>query len=91
MKTTAVAKAVGNSVVDGAIPLDTIEDLMIIMNVFVHSGTLDRERGYLNNYKSMRHAIKKALEGRFDLNELKEKQGTFKVSLEIFAVRRKES
>ena len=67
---SAVAKAVVDSVADGTIPLDTIEDLMIIVNVFVHPATLDRERVYLNNYKAMRHAIRKALEGRPDMNEL---------------------
>ena len=54
---------------NGTIPLDTIEELMIIVNVFVHPATLDRERVYLNNYKAMRHAIRKALEGRPDIHE----------------------
>jgi 5,6,7,8-tetrahydromethanopterin hydro-lyase len=59
-----------DSVTDGTIPLDTVEDLMIIVNVFVHPATLDREQVYLNNYKAMRHAIRKALEGKPCMNKL---------------------
>jgi len=47
-----------------------LHDLVIIVNVFVHPATMDRQRVYLNNYKAMRHAIRKALEGRPDMDEL---------------------
>lgn len=67
---TAVAKAVIDSVVDGIIPKDVVEELIIIANVFVHPTAIDRQRVYINNYKAMRHAIRKAIEGRPTIDEL---------------------
>jgi len=67
---TAVAKAVVDSVADGTIPKEAAEDLMIIANVFVHPAAVDRQRVYINNYKAMRHAIRKTMEGRPDIDEL---------------------
>lgn len=67
---TAVAKAVVDSVADGTIPKDFAEDLIIIANVFVHPSAVDRQRVYINNYKAMRHAIRKAIEGRPSIKEL---------------------
>jgi len=67
---TAVAKAVVDSVADGTIPKEAVEDLIIIANVFVHPTAVDRQRVYINNYKAMRHSIRKAIEGRPDIDEL---------------------
>jgi len=67
---TAVAKAVIDSVADGIIPKDVVEELIIIANVFVHPTAIDRQRVYINNYKAMRHAIRKAIEGRPTIDEL---------------------
>lgn len=67
---TAVAKAVIDSVADGTIPREAVEDLIIIANVFVHPTAVDRQRIYINNYKAMRHAIRKAIEGRPNIEEL---------------------
>ncbi len=67
---TAVAKAVIDSVADGMIPKDAAEELIIIANVFVHPTAVDRQRVYINNYKAMRHAIRKAIEGRPTIDEL---------------------
>ncbi|MEM3464741.1 MAG: formaldehyde-activating enzyme, partial [Candidatus Bathyarchaeia archaeon] len=69
---TAVAKAVVDSVTDGTIPKEAVEDLIIIANVFVHPTAVDRQRVYINNYKAMRHAIRKAVEGRPTIEELME-------------------
>jgi 4-hydroxy-tetrahydrodipicolinate synthase len=67
---TAVAKAVIDSVADGTIPREAVEDLIIIANVFVHPTAVDRQRVYINNYKAMRHAIRKTMEGRPSVDEL---------------------
>ncbi len=67
---TAVAKAVIDSVADGTIPKEAVEDLIIIANVFVHPTAVDRQRVYINNYKAMRHGIRKAIEGRPTIDEL---------------------
>jgi 4-hydroxy-tetrahydrodipicolinate synthase len=67
---TAVAKAVMDSVADGTIPREATEDLIIIANVFVHPTAVDRQRVYINNYKAMRHAVRKTMEGRPTVEEL---------------------
>jgi len=69
---TAIAKAVIDSVADGTIPKQAVEDLIIITNVFVHPTAVDRQRVYINNYKAMRHAIRKSVEGRPGIDELLE-------------------
>jgi 4-hydroxy-tetrahydrodipicolinate synthase len=69
---TAVAKAVADSVADGTIPKQAIDDLIIIANVFVHPAAVDRQRVYINNYKAMRHAIRRAIEGRPTEDEMVE-------------------
>jgi len=69
---TAVAKAVADSVADGTIPKGVVDDLMIIASVFVHPSAVDRQRVYINNYKAMRHAVRKAVEGRPTIDEVLE-------------------
>jgi len=69
---TAVAKAVADSVADGTIPKGAVDDLLIIASVFVHPSAVDRQRVYINNYKAMRHAIRKAVEGRPTVDEMLE-------------------
>jgi len=67
---TAVAKAVIDNVADGTIPKEAVEELIIIANVFVHPTAVDRQRVYINNYKAMRHAVRKAIENRPSMGEL---------------------
>jgi formaldehyde-activating enzyme len=67
---TAVAKAVVDSLADGTIPKAAADDLIIIANVFVHPTAVDRQRVYINNYKAMRHAVRKAVESRPGVEEL---------------------
>lgn len=69
---TAVAKAVADSIADGTIPKQAVDDLIIIANVFVHPTAVDRQRVYINNYKAMRHAIRRAIEGRPTIEEILE-------------------
>ncbi len=68
----AVAKAVADSLAEGIIPKGAVDDLIIIANVFVHPAAVDRQRVYINNYKAMRHAIRKAMEGRPTTEEILE-------------------
>jgi 4-hydroxy-tetrahydrodipicolinate synthase len=69
---TAVAKAVADSVADNTIPKAAVDDLMILASVFVHPTAVDRQRVYINNYKAMRHAIRKAIENRPTTEEMLE-------------------
>jgi len=66
----AVAKAVVDSVADGTIPREATDELIIVANVFVHPTAVDRQRVYINNYKAMRHALRKTMEGRPSVDEL---------------------
>jgi len=74
----AVAKAVVDSVADGTIPKEAADDLIIIANVFVHPTAVDRQRVYINNYKAMRHAVRKTIEGRPTTEELTENRNRSK-------------
>jgi 4-hydroxy-tetrahydrodipicolinate synthase len=58
----AVAKAIAQSVEDGILP--ATDELVMIAHVFVHPSASSRRRVYINNMKAMRHAIRKAMEGR---------------------------
>jgi 4-hydroxy-tetrahydrodipicolinate synthase len=69
---TAVAKAVADSVADNTIPKAAVDDLMILASVFVHPTAVDRQRVYINNYKAIRHAIRKAIENRPTTEEMLE-------------------
>jgi 5,6,7,8-tetrahydromethanopterin hydro-lyase len=69
---TGVAKAVADSLADGTVPNDAAENIIIIANVFVHPSAVNRQRVYVNNYKAMRHALRKAVEGRPSVNEVLE-------------------
>jgi 5,6,7,8-tetrahydromethanopterin hydro-lyase len=68
----AIAKAVADSLADGTIPKDTANHLIIIANVFVHPSATNRQRVYINNYKAMRHSIRRAVEGRPTTDEVLE-------------------
>jgi 4-hydroxy-tetrahydrodipicolinate synthase len=65
---SGVAQAVVKSVEDGILP--ETDRLALIANVFVHPSASRRRRVYINNYKAMRHAIRKAMEGRPKTEEL---------------------
>ena len=67
-----VAKAVVDCLADGIIPKEAVDDLVIIANVFVHPSAVNRHRVYVNNYKAMRHAIRRAMEGRPTAEEVVE-------------------
>lgn len=67
---TGCAKAVMDSVEEGFIPKSAVDKLVIIATVFVHPTAVDRKRIQINNYKAMRHAIRRAIEGRPSIEEL---------------------
>ena len=52
------------------LPEAILDDICLITNVFVHPAASIRRRVQINNYKAMRGAIRKALEGRPTLEEL---------------------
>ena len=62
--------AIEASIEDGSLPQGALDDLAMIANVFVHPAAANRKRIEFNNYKAMRAAIRKAIEGRPTLEEL---------------------
>jgi bifunctional enzyme Fae/Hps len=58
----AVAKAVADSVEDGVIPRDKVEDWVVVCSVFIHPNAKDFRRIYHYNYGATRLALKRALD-----------------------------
>ena len=56
-----VAKAVADSVEEGLIPRDVVEDWVILCSVFVHPDAKDYRRIYQYNYGATKLSIKRAL------------------------------
>ncbi len=57
----AVAKAVADSVEEGIIPSDKVDDWVIICSVFIHPEATDARRIYQYNYGATKMAIQRAL------------------------------
>ncbi|BAW32070.1 MAG TPA: bifunctional 5,6,7,8-tetrahydromethanopterin hydro-lyase/3-hexulose-6-phosphate synthase [Methanothermobacter sp.] len=60
---TAVARAVADAVEEGVIPKEKVEDLVIIVSVFIHPEAKDYQKIYHYNYGAMKLAIRRAMEG----------------------------
>ncbi len=63
--------AISHAIDEGMLPASLCEEICMIANVFVHPAASIRQRVRINNYKAMRGAIRKAIEGRPTLQELK--------------------
>ena len=59
----AVSRAVVDSVVEGVIPKDQVEDLCIIVGVFIHWEAEDDQKIYDWNYEAVKMSIARALGG----------------------------
>jgi bifunctional enzyme Fae/Hps len=57
----AVAKAVADSVEEGVIPADKVDDWLIICSVFIHPQATDFRRIYQYNYGATKMALQRAL------------------------------
>ncbi len=67
---TAVARAVADSVQEGIIPEGRIEDLAIIVSVFIHPEAKDYNKIYRYNYGATKLALERAMEGFPDTKTL---------------------
>jgi 4-hydroxy-tetrahydrodipicolinate synthase len=65
-----INKAIDASIKDGLLPEELCKELVILVNAFVHPSAVNKKRVILNNYKAMRYALRKAIEGRPTLEEL---------------------
>ncbi len=73
-----ILKAVGDCIDVGELPGGIVDELVMVANVFVHPGASNRYRIRWNNYKAMRAAIRRALESRPTIEELKVESEAFR-------------
>jgi 5,6,7,8-tetrahydromethanopterin hydro-lyase len=66
----AVAKAVADSVAEGVIPRDQVEDLCIICGVFIHWEAQDDRKIYEYNYEATRLALANAMQRKPSVEEM---------------------
>ncbi len=66
----AVARAVVDSVKEGVIPRDQVDDLCVIVGVFIHWEAKDNKKIYDYNYIATKEAIKRAINGTPTLDEV---------------------
>ena len=67
---SGIGLALEHAIANHNLPAEILDDICLIANVFVHPAASIRQRVKINNYKAMRGAIRKALEGRPTLQEL---------------------
>src|SRR5580700_3624545 len=66
----AVARAVVDSVADGVIPKDQVDDLCIIVSVFIHWEAEDDKKIYDWNYEAVKTSIARALGGEPSIDKV---------------------
>jgi formaldehyde-activating enzyme len=66
----AVADAIRRTITDGVIPEELVPDLVIAVNTFVHPNAANPRRVHINNFRAVRFAIRRAIEGRQTVEEI---------------------
>ncbi len=66
----AVARAVVDSVADGTIPKDQVDDLCIIVGVFIHWEAEDDKKIYDYNYEAVKASISRAIKGEPSIDKV---------------------
>ena len=74
----AVAKAVADSVAEGVIPKNQVEDLVIIAGVFIHWQAKDNAKIYKYNYNATKLSIQRAMRNEPKIDEILAKKDTVK-------------
>jgi 5,6,7,8-tetrahydromethanopterin hydro-lyase len=59
----AVAKAVMDCVAEGTIPPEEVEDVVLVVSVFIHWQATDKKKIYDYNYQATKLAIERAIAG----------------------------
>lgn len=67
---TAVGKAVADAVFEGVIPKDRVEELVLIVSVFIHPEAKDYDAIYRYNYGATKLAIQRAMDGFPDVDKM---------------------
>lgn len=66
----AVARAVVDSVSSGVIPKDRVEDLCILVGVFIHWEAADDKKIFDYNYRATKESIARALKGQPKIDDV---------------------
>jgi len=66
----AVARAVVDSVADGVIPKDQVDDLCIVVGVFIHWEAEDDKKIYDYNYEAVKQSIARAVKGEPSIDKV---------------------
>ena len=66
----AVARAVVDSVAEGVIPRDQVDDLCLIVGVFIHWDAEDDKKIYDYNYEAVKLSIARALSGEPSIDKV---------------------
>jgi 5,6,7,8-tetrahydromethanopterin hydro-lyase len=66
----AVARAVVDSVAEGVIPKDQVDDLCLIVGVFIHWDATDDKKIYDYNYEAVKLSIARALAGEPSIDKV---------------------
>lgn len=74
----AVAKAVADSVAAGVIPKDQVENLVMVVGVFIHPQAKDNGKIEKYNYDATKLAIQRAMKGEPKIDEILAKKDTVK-------------
>ena len=74
----AVAKAVADSVAEGVIPKDQVEDLVIVAGVFIHWEADSNEKIRKYNYEATKQAIKSAMGNLPGIDEITKRKDSAK-------------
>jgi 5,6,7,8-tetrahydromethanopterin hydro-lyase len=69
----AVARAVVDSVADGTIPRDKLEDYCVLVGVFIHWDAKDDKKIYQYNYQATKESLVRALRGQPKADEVVQK------------------
>jgi 5,6,7,8-tetrahydromethanopterin hydro-lyase len=67
---SAVAKAVADSVGEGILPKNQVEELVIVCGVFIHWEASDDKKIYEYNYRATKDAIANAMKGKPTVEEM---------------------
>jgi len=74
----AVAKAVADSVAEGVIPKNQVDDLVIVAGVFIHWDAKDNAKIYKYNYEATKLSIARAMRQEPKIDEILAKKDTVK-------------
>ncbi len=66
----AVARAVVDSVAEGVIPKDQVDDLCLVVGVFIHWDAEDDKKIFDYNYEAVKQSIARALKGEPSIDKV---------------------